>query len=225
MLSLAAKLLGNLRDDVVFLGGCTTAVFITDQAVPDVRYTLDVDCIIDVISLAEYYKLEKSLQSIGFKKALDDDVICRWRYNELILDVMPCDEKILGFGNRWNKEAINAYVTTTLPQVGEIKTVSAPYFLATKLEAFKTRGKMDFLASHDFEDIISVLDGRSEIFTEITESSNNVKTYLTNTLKNMLDQRAFHDALPGHFLQYGSLANDRINTLVDNIEKMGAIEL
>lgn len=59
MLEFVATKLGDMRNDVVFLGGCTTGLFITDPEFPDVRYTLDVGCIVDVISLNQYHKLEK----------------------------------------------------------------------------------------------------------------------------------------------------------------------
>lgn len=43
---------------------------------------------------------------------------------------------------------------------------AAPYFCATKLEAFGGRGKNDYLASHDLEDLITVVDGRPELLED-----------------------------------------------------------
>ncbi len=128
---------------------------------------MDVDCIVDVISLNQYYQLEKKLTRQGFKKSLSEEVICRWFYDDVTLDVMPTDENILGFGNRWYKKAIAASIIHRLTDSMDIKIVTAPYFLATKLEAFRTRGKSDYYVSHDFEDIMSILDGRVEIVEEI----------------------------------------------------------
>ena len=62
-----------------------------------------------------------------------------------------------------------------------IQLVSPPYFLATKVEAFKGRGGRDYMASHDMEDIITVLDGRPEIISEIRSSSEELKTFLADT--------------------------------------------
>lgn len=98
MLEFVATKLGEMINDVVFLGGCTTGLFITDPIFPDVRYTLDVDCIVDVVSLHQYHQTEKKLTKLGFKKSLIAEVICRWFYDDAILDVMPTDENILGFG-------------------------------------------------------------------------------------------------------------------------------
>lgn len=108
MLEFIASKLGEIRDDVVFLGGCTTGLFITDPDFPDVRYTVDVDCIVDVLSLKQYHQLEKKLTRQGFKKSISEEVICRWFYDDVTLDVMPTDEYILGFGNPWYKRAIAA---------------------------------------------------------------------------------------------------------------------
>jgi len=213
MLEFVATKLGEIRNDVVFLGGCTTGLFISDPLVPDVRYTIDVDCIVDVISRNQYYQLERKLNKQGFKKSITEDVICRWFYDDVILDVMPTDETILGFGNRWYKQAIASSNLYLLAESLEIRVVTAPYFLATKFEAFKTRGKMDFYASHDFEDIVSVLDGRLEIVDEIKKCDSILQEYLINSLREIMLSPSFKGAIPGHFAQYGSIANDRIELL------------
>jgi hypothetical protein len=49
-LSLIAHRLGDLCDEVTFVGGCITGLLITDKAAPDVRFTVDVDCIVNVIT-------------------------------------------------------------------------------------------------------------------------------------------------------------------------------
>ncbi len=219
MLEFVAHKLGDLANQFVFLGGCATALFITDLAAPDVRPTLDVDCIVDVLSLGQYHQLEKQLIKKGFKKSLEDEVICRWHYDEIILDVIPTDEKILGFGNQWYKASIAHAITHQLTEKLFIKSVTAPYFLATKLEAFKTRGKKDFLASHDFEDIITVIDGRIELTEEVINADHQLKNYLTQTFSDILQDRHFHAAIPG-ILNYGSLTNARTEIILNRIKKM-----
>lgn len=218
MLEFVATKLREIRDDVVFLGGCTTGLFITDPEFPDVRYTLDVDCIVDVISLNQYHQLEKKLTKHGFKKSLTEDVICRWIYDDVILDVMPTDESILGFGNRWYKKAIAASIIHHLTDKIAIKIVTAPFFLATKLEAFMTRGKLDYYVSHDFEDIVSILDGRVEIVEEIHKADSELRDHLINSFTEINNSPAFKGAIPGHFVQYGSYADGRINIVEQKIK-------
>ena len=219
MLEFVARKLGKLKDEFIFLGGCTTTLFITDFTSPDVRPTFDVDCIVDVISLNQYHQLEEQLNECGFKRSIQDDIICRWRYDDVILDVMPTDEKILGFGNRWYKAAVEY---ATLHQLSEnlfIKSVTAPYFLATKLEAFKQRENSDFLVSHDFEDIITVIDGRSEIVDEVNLTDTVLRTYLEKTFSGILKNEQFYSALPGH-LNYGPVTKDRTQIVLNRIKQM-----
>lgn len=220
MLEFVAVKLGEIRDNVVFLGGCTTGLFITDPEFPDVRYTLDVDCIVDVISLNQYHQLEKKLTKQGFKKLVSEEVICRWFYDDATLDIMPTDETILGFGNRWYKKAIAASIIHHLTNKIAIKIVTAPYFLATKLEAFKTRGKSDYYASHDFEDIMSILDGRIEIVEEIHNADSELRDHLIDSFMEINNSPAFKGAIPGHFIQYGSFADGRIDMVEKKIKNI-----
>jgi predicted nucleotidyltransferase len=170
MLTIIADELKELRQQVVFVGGCATALLVTDPATPDIRHTLDVDFIVDVISLREFNRFEERLRKLGFQQPLSgNDPICRWQKDNMLIDVMPTEEKILGFSNRWYKETAKNAKKVKLSNNITIKMASAPYFLATKLEAFKHRGANDFLASHDLEDIITIIDGRPELSKEITQ--------------------------------------------------------
>jgi hypothetical protein len=216
MLEIVARRLGNLNEDVVYLGGCATALFINDEQSLDVRATIDVDCIIDVISLAQYHKFESKLSKKGFNRSMEDDVICRWRYEDIILDVMPTDEKILGFGNPWYKEAIEHAITHEIAEDLIIKSVTAPYFLATKFEAFKTRGKNDLLASHDYEDIISVIAGRINIADEVASANNELRRYLQQEFNKLTSNDQFEPTLPGH-VSDGPITPQRVQTVICRI--------
>jgi hypothetical protein len=79
-----------------------------------------------------------------------------------------------------------------------IRIVSAPAFLATKLEAFKSRGKGDYFGSADLEDALSVIDGRSEVPAEIRAAQPALRKYLANEWGTLLSNPRFLDALPGH---------------------------
>lgn len=65
-----ARKLEKLCDELVFLGGCATAVLVTDPNIPEVRATHDVDCIVDVISQSEYHKIAKKLREKGLNNPL-----------------------------------------------------------------------------------------------------------------------------------------------------------
>jgi len=219
MLEFVARRLDELNNDVVYLGGCATALLINDPLAMDVRATKDVDCIVDVISHVEYNKFEKKLRQKGIKNASQDQVICRWILDDIVLDVMPADEKILGFGNKWYKPAIMHSEPYQLTENITIRSITLPYFLATKLEAFKTRGNNDLFASHDFEDIIAVLAGRTNIIEEIKSADTDVNAYLKLELRKIRDHDDFETVLPGH-LREGpiSVTMQRVENVKNSIE-------
>lgn len=71
---------------------------------------------------------------------------------------MPSEGKVLGFTNRWYELAMRSAISHALPGNVSVRLISAPAFIASKLEAFHDRGQEDFLLSHDIEDIIAVVD-------------------------------------------------------------------
>lgn len=223
MIRQVAGRLGHLRERVVFLGGAATALLITDSAAPDVRVTKDVDVIVEIASRGDYYRLAESLRSFGFvEDASEGAPVCRWLVDGIVVDIMPTNEEILGFSNQWYPQALQ-YATVQL--IGEdiaIRLVTAPYFLATKIDAFYNRGNADFIASHDMEDIITLLDGRPEIVEEIRTAPDDVREYLARKFGDFLQDRSFLDALPGH-LYPDSASQQRIPILMGRIKGIADI--
>ena len=76
--------------------------------------------------------------------------------------------------------------------------ISAPAFLATKLEAFKGRGRGDYLFSRDLSDITSVVDGRGSLLDELTRASPALRQGVSLAVGHLLATRGFLDSLPGH---------------------------
>lgn len=105
---------------------------------------------------------------------------------------------MLGFSNRWYPEALKASVTHKLPGGTEIRLVSAPYFLATKLEAFLGRGKGDFMGSHDLEDVVSLLDGRVSVVDEVLASDPDLRAYIARILGQFLQDDSFIGSIQGN---------------------------
>lgn len=194
---LVAIALGDAWYDFVLVGGCAAGLLITDQARPPVRATVDVDLAVEVATKADYYNhVHEQLVRLGFRET--GDVICRWRCGELIVDVMPTEENILGFSNLWYSAAVRTAETVELPSGAKIKIITAPLFVATKLEAFFGRGDGDFTASHDIEDIINVVDGRAEWVDETAAAEEEIRDYLREELEALLLTADFLDAIPRH---------------------------
>lgn len=71
---MAADILGPLVDDVVFVGGATIHLWLTETAAPPVRATDDVDVICDVSSYVQYQALAERLRDRGLEEAIDEPV-------------------------------------------------------------------------------------------------------------------------------------------------------
>ena len=220
IVELAVVQLGELVDEMVFLGGCATGLLISDQAAPPTRMTRDVDTLVQVASLAEYHQLSRRLYTKGFKEDTSDGApLCRWTSGLVVLDVMPTDSSILGFGNRWYAPAIAHAVMQPLPSGRAIRMVSGPYFLLTKLEAFDGRGHGDYLMSHDMEDIVAVLDGRLEIVDEVLVAGQDVVGELAKRFDGLIKDRRFLDALYGH-MPSDSVSQARVALIRDKLQKI-----
>lgn len=199
MVETVASALGSLRPEVVFLGGCAAGLLLTDPAASCIRPTRDVDVIVEVTSRRGYREVEKALAERGFKHDTREGApICRWVLDSVILDVMPTDSSILGFSNPWYADAFKTSILYILPGGLEIRLVSPPCFLATKLEAFFGRGQSDYYGSHDLEDLVAVIDGRPEIVAEVHAADPVLRKYLKQAMEPLLQDPQFCYALQGH---------------------------
>ena len=200
LLEAAAQLLEPLLDDVVFVGGCVTGLLITDAAAADMRPTTDVDVIAEVYSYAEYGVLSHRLRELGLTEDDREDApTCRWRHGNLAIDVMPIDEAVLGFTNRWYQPATESAERVDLSGL-TLRCITPVYYVATKLEAFHGRGNGDYFGSHDLEDAIAVVDGRRELANELLEAPQDVQGYIRDEFTQLLGTGDFIDALPGFLL-------------------------
>ena len=222
LLKAAIRLLQPLLDELVFVGGCATGLLITDPAAVGIRPTKDVDVITEVGSYAEYAKLSDRLRDLGLNEDHRQGApICRWRHGDLLIDVMPADERILGFSNRWYAPALESAQHMEIAGLG-FRVVTAVHFLAMKLEAFHGRGNHDVMGSHDLEDLITVVDGRPEIVKELSLATADVRSYIASELHQLLARRDFNDALPG-FLLPDPASQGRSNLLLDRLTAMAGL--
>lgn len=164
MLQLVAKGLGHLKDEVVFVGGCVAELYAKKPELSDIRVTQDVDCIVEMHSYMQLGKLEDELRRLKFgHDASEGAPVCRWTYGGIKVDIMPTSSDVMGFSNRWYQDGIKNRIQVKLPDDTDIFILSPEYYLATKFEAHKGRGGDDLRASHDFEDIIYILDNNDDI--------------------------------------------------------------
>lgn len=224
LVEVVAQALGELCDELVLVGGCAAGLLYTSPNAPPPRVTFDVDVVAEVTALAAYHALEKRFASRGFARDMSPDApICRWRLGEMQVDLMPAAERILGFANRWYPLAIAGASAVTLPSGRKIRLISAPAFLATKLEAFATRGKSDLMSSHDFEDIINVIEGRIGIEAEVADAGGELAIYLASRFAEIARDPDFENTLPG-LVVYDELYEDRIRRVRERINLIAALD-
>jgi hypothetical protein len=208
-----------------FFGGAVTGLLITDQGHPSIRPTEDVDLFVYAAVHADYQRIEASLRKRGFVNDLGKDApICRWRIGDVIVDVMPTLEEVLGFSNRWYPLALETAQPTALPSGITIRLITAPVFIGTKFEAFANRGKFDYLFSHDLGDLISVIDGREELLMECEQTDSNLQKFLGEKISTLLSTAAFLDALPGH-LPGDFASQERLPRLIEKMREFAMLYL
>lgn len=198
MIEQVARAIGpELLPHIAFVGGCTTALLLTDEfSLQQVRHTEDVDVIVHVVGHVGWAALQQQLRQQGF---LDDmqnhGPICAMNLGALRVDFMPDDPQILGFGNRWYVDALRTATPYRITQDIEIRLVHPVYFIATKLEAYLGRGNNDPLGSQDIEDILTLLDGRENLAAELKQAPAQVQQYIGKQLRNLLNDRNFEFAV------------------------------
>lgn len=198
LLARMAEALGDLRERLVFVGGCATGLLITDPAAAPVRATQDVDAIVAIASRVEYLRLGEALRARGFSQTLaEGEPPYRWSLGDMKLDLIPAREEVLGFSNRWYEIALGTAVSVPLTGALRIRLVTPACFLATKLEAFEDRGGGDYLESHDLEDVLSVVDGRPTIVAEVADAEPALRGYVAGVFARLLADEGFLNALPG----------------------------
>lgn len=153
--------------DFAFLGGSVLSLLVTDSEADAIRVTKDIDIMAAVRSRKDFHAAERALEKLGFKHDLREGApICRWVCDGTTVDILPIQEDVLGWNSKWFPEALEAAIPVT--RGGRtFKVVSAPYFVALKLEAFEQRGHGDFITSTDFEDVICLFNGRDTLVDEI----------------------------------------------------------
>lgn len=183
--------------DPVFIGGGIVKLLITDPAAPPPSRTKDLDLVLEHPNDDQRMLWDAALRKAEFTQDpfSEDDPLFAWYFQGVRIDFLPDkDSEMFGRTNRWFHQVMKE------AQFVEIKGVqawiaSAPCFLATKFEAYKSRGKGDYLGSKDMEDIIAVVDGRSELTGELAQADLDVRTFVSRCCQDLCTDERFLDAL------------------------------
>lgn len=211
-----AKALGELNSEVVFVGGAMVSMYIDDPAAEDIRPTKDLDLTFQITTAGKLEALRQKLVQKGFSQTHNDKVICRFRFDDLLIDVMSTQAVGWAPSNRWFMPGFEKAYSIELDDV-TIKLMPLPFFLASKMDAFFDRGMKDLYASHDFEDIIYIFNYTNTLVDQIQQTGGEVAGYLKECAERMM-QDEIRSVIPGHL--FYETADERFEIIM---EKMKAI--
>ena len=211
-----ATALKELKEAMVFIGGAVVSVYTDDPSADEIRPTADIDLTINLLNYADWAKMQERLATLGFSPDPDGHAICSYLYKGISVDIMPSEDGPVGPANKWYKVGFENLWTTKVKDQ-EIKILSAPCYLATKFEAFKDRAK-DYRTSHDFEDIIYVLDNRTTIVEEIESDHEDVKRFLKDELTKIYNSGIYTEIVSSQI--HPLILEDRLPIVTEKIEQI-----
>lgn len=205
----------RMQSKAVFVGGAIVSCY-ADRPIAGLRPTDDIDVIVEVLNYSERIVLEEQLRDAGFKHDITSGIICRYLYEQIVVDIMPIDDPSLNFNNQWYQYGYVNAIEHELDKDDKILILNAPCFIATKLEAFKDRGRSDGRTSSDFEDIVFILENRSTIWDEFEHAEKPLKDYLLAEFQKLAAFTYLPEWIDGHVERGYPPATE---TIIENIKK------
>ncbi len=220
---IVASRLKPLNVPFAFVGGAVMCLLVDHPELTDFRRTKDVDVVVAAITYFEFAALEARLREAGFQHDTSEGApICRWIVDGCKVDIMPQAPANLGMNTRWFPEVLQQAMSVDLGQGCTAHIVTPALFLATKLEAFKDRGKGDYYLSHDLDDIVTLLDGRASIVEDVAQADAAIREFVASEFVKIVQHPDFADFLPGHLS--GMLgAKQRIPIVAGRFEAITAL--
>ncbi|MGC4103737.1 hypothetical protein [Ferruginibacter sp.] len=208
--------LEDLAPTCVFVGGATVDLY-SERPASEVRPTEDVDVLIELMNYHGYAHIEERLRQKGFVNDIESGVICRYRLHGIIVDIMPTDSRVLGFSNQWYTEGYQNAIDFQLDDSHMIKILRPDYFMASKVEAFRDRGKGDGRFSTDFEDIVYVLNARPSIYSEMKQAPEQLRVFLRDHFNELLAHPYLEEWISAH-LEFAE--QRKISTIIGGLQEL-----
>jgi len=183
----------------------------------ELRETDDIDLTsVELVDYNKYSQLLEKMTQLGFHPDPDGHAICSLKFKDISVDLMPTEDGPLGPANKWYRFGFDE-LWTSMAGEEEIKILSSPCYLASKFEAFNDRGK-DYRTSHDFEDIIFVLDNRNTLVDEIKQSRSEIKSFLKREFKKINESKYRDEFLSVHLDPY--IKGERFAILLEKVQQI-----
>jgi predicted nucleotidyltransferase len=183
-----SQLFNDYEKEIMFVGGSVVSEYIDDRAALDIRPTADIDIVVQLLSISELENIREYLANRNVYADTESGVICRFKYEDIKIDVMSTKNVGWAPANEWYELGQHKAITKSIQDV-EIKLLPVEYFIATKISAYKNRGE-DPRYDKDFGDIIYILDYRSTIIEDIKRADEKVLDYILPFLKILVKEES-----------------------------------
>ncbi len=214
-----AKALGEINDDVVYVGGAVVSLYVTENGAEQARPTMDIDISVQVSSYAGMEILRQKLAGKGIYPTPSETVMYRYSFGGILLDFIPFEDTPLGPTNRWLKPGFDKAYPVNIGVI-EIKILPVSFFLATKWEAFKSRGG-DYRMSHDFEDIIYIINNNSDLVDDVFKGDEKVRDFLKEMGEEILSNPFLNEIIECHLTPF--TASERRGIIIEKLKKISSI--
>lgn len=181
-------------DEIVFVGASVLSLYVKDDGGSTVRQTFDVDVVLHMATRLNAESIRLLLVSRGFRQSAEDAVVCRFRLNDVMVDILSTAETAWIPSNRWFLPGLDHAVELDCEGV-RIKVLSLPYYIAAKWDAFESRGGSDPRFSQDFEDIAWLIDHVDELPEQIERADSVIRNHLVEIIGAILRESAMLEAL------------------------------
>lgn len=204
--------------DVVFVGGATLEIHITDRAMRVPRVTLDVDIVVDTATRRLFYAIEDRLRAAGFQPD-PQGPIGRWRIDHVPVDFTPTAADALGFTNRWYRLLVDTAILVEIAPGVSVRTATAAMYLAAKLEAHRDRGAADPMLSRDLTDVVSLVNGRASLLDDVREMPAEAGEFVRSAVRGLLSDPGFAFVVHAH-LPPDDASQDRTSYVLDRLHEL-----
>lgn len=215
-----ALALGELNQEVVYVGGAVVSLHVTDSGAEQPRPTKDIDISVQVSSYAQMDKLREQLSHKRIFPAPTETVMYRYSFEDILIDFIPFEETPLGPTNKWLKPGFEKAYPIKVGET-EIRILPVSLYLATKWEAFKNRGS-DPRMSHDFEDIIYVIDNNLELVDDTIRAEEPVRKFLTEMASSILSNPSKDEIIECHLNPF--IVKERKHLIMDKLKAIQGVD-
>ena len=216
-----ALALGELNNEVMYVGGAVVSLYVTDQGAEQPRPTKDIDISVQISTYSQMDMLREKLATKKIYPASSETVMYRYSYEDILIDFIPYEKTPLGPTNSWLKPGFKKAYPVKIGKI-DIKILPVSMFLATKWEAFKGRGN-DPRMSHDFEDIVYIIDNNLNLIDNVKNADEDVQLFLKKMSKEILYHTSRNEIIECHINPF--IMEERRKLDIDKLEKILKIKI